>query len=90
MLWILWSIKCLGLALILFNKDKIFKLSSSGLMKYMIKGLNLYQNIGEKEFENIKQIYINNLEKINISYYQKVINAVKFEEENSLLHDSGI
>ena len=79
-----------GLALILFNKDKIFKLSSSGLMKYMIKGLNLYQNIGEKEFENIKQIYINNLEKINISYYQKVINAVKFEEENSLLHDSGI
>ena len=79
-----------GLALILLNKDKIFNLGSSSLMKYMIKGLNLYQNIGEKDYEFIKQTYINNLEKINVGYFQKLISTVKFEEENSFLHDKGI
>ena len=78
------------MALILLNKDKIFNLGSSGLMKYMIKGLNLYQNIGEKDYEFIKQTYINNLEKINVGYFQKLISTVKFEEENSFLHDKGI
>ena len=79
-----------GLALLLLNKDKIFNLSSSGLMKYMIKDLNLYKNLGEKEYEYIKQTYINNLEKINVDYIQKLISTVKFEEENSFLHDKGI
>ena len=56
----------------------------------MIKGLNLYQNLGEKDYEFIKQTYINNLEKINVGYFQKLISTVKYEEENSFLHDKGI
>ena len=74
----------IGIALICLNKDKIFNLNATNLMKYMIKGLNLIQSIGEKDYEYIKQMYLINCEKINVTYFQKLINAIKFEEENSL------
>ena len=59
-------------------------LNATNLMKYMIKGLNLIQSIREKDYEYIKQMYLINCEKINVTYFQKLINAIKFEEDNLL------
>ena len=72
----------LGLALCLYNKDKILNLTGSSLLKFMIKELNSIKNIGEENLPIIRKIFMNNSEKIDETYFQKLINVVNFEEDH--------
>ena len=80
----------LGLALCIYNKEKILNYSVSNLMTYMIKGLNCVKNISEEDFPKIKKIFLNISEKINEIYIQKLINVINFEEEHPLLQKEEI
>ena len=75
----------IGLALCIYNKEKILNYSASNLISYMIKSLNSIKNIGEEDFPKIKKIIMNNSEKINENYVQKLINVINFEVEHPIL-----